>query len=339
MYAARQGSSDAARAIVESGKANLNLYSADGSTALILSIINGHFDLAKYLIEKGADVRIANSDGATPLYVVANTQWAKKSFYPQPTPRYEKTTYLELMNLSLDKGADPNAKLIKDLWYSEYNFSLSSASQTGSTAFWKCAEVGDIEGMKLLVSRGADPNIANRDNVTPLLIASGAGTHGNDDVVAPPGRLAAIKYLVEELKADVNAKDRAQGGGGGRGGNQIPEQLRECATEIAKNLANGATPTEEQIQAQLRTLQQQQGGFGRGRGGGLTALHNAAARGDNDMILYLVSKGAKVDAVSENGTSVVDLANGPRQRVQPYPETVALLEILGAKNSHKCVSC
>jgi hypothetical protein len=74
-------------------------------------------------------------------------------------------------------------------------------------------------------------------------------------------------------------------------------------------------------------------------GGGYTALHNAAARGDNQMILYLVSKGARADAVSRNGTTAVDMANGPRQRIQPYPETVALLEMLGAKNSHKCVSC
>jgi hypothetical protein len=73
--------------------------------------------------------------------------------------------------------------------------------------------------------------------------------------------------------------------------------------------------------------------------GGFSALHNAAARGDNIMILYLVSKGAKIDAVSRNGTTVVDMANGPRQRIQPYRDTVALLEMLGSTNSHKCVSC
>ena len=57
------------------------------------------------------------------------------------------------------------------------------------------------------------------------------------------------------------------------------------------------------------------------------------------MILYLVSKGARVDAVTRNGVTVADMANGPRQRIQPYAETVALLEMLGSKNSHKCVSC
>ena len=72
---------------------------------------------------------------------------------------------------------------------------------------------------------------------------------------------------------------------------------------------------------------------------GYTPLHHAAARGDNEMILYLVSKGADVKAVARNGRTTVDMANGPVQRVRPFPETIALLEKLGAHNSHKCVSC
>jgi ankyrin repeat protein len=72
---------------------------------------------------------------------------------------------------------------------------------------------------------------------------------------------------------------------------------------------------------------------------GYNALHHAAARGDNEMILYLVSKGCDVKAVSRTGQTTADMANGPVQRVSPFPETVALLEKLGSKNNHKCVSC
>jgi ankyrin repeat protein len=319
MYAARQGSTNAVRVLTEAG-ANLNALNGDKSTALLLTIINGHFDIAKYLVEHGADVNLFSMDGATPLYGVVNMQWARKSFHPQPSTKYEKTSYLELMTILLDRGADPNVRLYKELWYSEYNFSLESAGAVGTTAFWKCAEVGDIDGMRLLVSRGADPTLASSEGVTPLLMAAGAGVHGNDDISAPVGRLAAVKYLVEEVHLDVNAADT---GGNARiqGNVQEPQQAQQG-----------------QQQAQAQQQQQQQQGFGR-PSGGFTALHSAAARGDNEMIIYLVSKGAKVDAVSKNGVSVVDMANGPRQRIQPYPETVALLQMLGAKNSHKCVSC
>ena len=72
---------------------------------------------------------------------------------------------------------------------------------------------------------------------------------------------------------------------------------------------------------------------------GNTALHHAATRGDNEMILYLVEKGADPKAVNREGQTTVDMANGPVQRTQPFPETIKLLEGMGAKNNHKCVSC
>ena len=72
---------------------------------------------------------------------------------------------------------------------------------------------------------------------------------------------------------------------------------------------------------------------------GYTPLHHAAARGDSALIRYLVEKGADVGAVSRRGQTTADMANGPVQRVPPFLETVALLEKLGSKNSHKCKSC
>lgn len=54
---------------------------------------------------------------------------------------------------------------------------------------------------------------------------------------------------------------------------------------------------------------------------------------------YLVEKGADVTLVSRRGQTTADMANGPVQRIQPFPETVALLERLGSKNNHNCVSC
>ena len=72
---------------------------------------------------------------------------------------------------------------------------------------------------------------------------------------------------------------------------------------------------------------------------GNTPLHNAAARGDVEMIEYLSSKGADVTLVNREGQTTADMSNGPVQRIQPFPEALELLVSMGARNSNKCVSC
>jgi ankyrin repeat protein len=72
---------------------------------------------------------------------------------------------------------------------------------------------------------------------------------------------------------------------------------------------------------------------------GYRPLHNAAGRGDNELIIYLVGQGGDVNVLSRRGQTTVDLANGPVQRVPPYIDTVTLLMGLGALNSDACVSC
>ncbi|MEM7415713.1 MAG: ankyrin repeat domain-containing protein [Gemmatimonadota bacterium] len=72
---------------------------------------------------------------------------------------------------------------------------------------------------------------------------------------------------------------------------------------------------------------------------GYTAIHHAAARGDNELILYLVEQGGDVTLLSRRGQTTADMANGPVSRVSPIPETVALLESLGSANSNNCLTC
>jgi len=72
---------------------------------------------------------------------------------------------------------------------------------------------------------------------------------------------------------------------------------------------------------------------------GYNSIHHAAARGDNELILYLVEHGGDVSAISRRAQTTADMANGPVSRVSPLPETVALLESLGSANSNNCVSC
>src|SRR5262252_7017216 len=317
-FAARQGAMHTVQTLVELG-ADVNAVSpADRTSPLLIATINGQFDVATFLLAHGAQPNLASDAGMTPLFAALNVEWAPKMFYPQPRAYLQQqTSYLDLMAALLDKGADLNARVNRKIWYTQYNFDLLRVEESGATAFWRAAYASDIAAMKLLVARGADPNLpstkpAQNDrfrqggtrsgddskdhsglqpvptagpDIPPLLAAAGAGYGegfaANAHRFAPTGMLAAVKYLVDDLHADVNARDAD----------------------------------------------------------GNTALHNAAARGDNEMIEYLVSKGADVTLVNRTGQTTVDMANGPVQRVQPYPETIKLLERLGAKNNHKCVSC
>ncbi|HEY2150696.1 MAG TPA: ankyrin repeat domain-containing protein, partial [Vicinamibacterales bacterium] len=303
LFAAREGHAASVTALLTAG-ADINQVSAgDHTSPLLIATINGHFDLAKMLLEKGASPLSASENNATPLYAALNCEWAPKALYPQPRAQLnQQTTYLVLMKALLDKGADPNVRLNKKIWYSGYSFDLSGVDEAGATPFWRAAYASDLEAMKMLVAYGADPSIRTERSagrpragdvdrevkdvsglppvpvggpaVTPLQAAAGVGYGegfaANSHRFAPTGMLAAVKYLVEELHADVNAYDHE----------------------------------------------------------GNTALHHAAARGDVEMIQYLVSKGADVKAVSREGRTTADMANGPVQRIQPFPDAVALLEKL-----------
>jgi ankyrin repeat protein len=311
LHAARQGHREAVFALLDGG-ADINKVSGDHTSPLLIATMNGHFDLVLELLKRGADPNLPSDAGATPLFVAINLQWAPRARYPQPRAHDQQiVTYLDVMKALLEAGADPNARNKKHLWYTSFNF-CCSISVDGATAFWRAAYGTDVEAMKLLVAYGADPNIPTRAGaprarrgggtaqadpsgvsptpeggpaVFPLHAASGVGYgegfESNAHRHVPGGWLPAVKYLVEELGADVHVRDL----------------------------------------------------------NGYNAVHHAASRGDNELIRYLVSKGADVKAVSRRGQTTADMANGPYQRTSPYPETIALLEGLGSKNNHKCVGC
>jgi ankyrin repeat protein len=317
-YAARNGHVEAARTLLDAG-AEVDQRTADASTPMLVAIINGNYDLARMLLEEGSDPNLVSDDGAGPLFATLNIEWSLRTWYPQPQAfRQQQTSYLDLMELLLDEGADPNARTTTHIWYAAYNAGRMGVDFTGATPFWRAAYAADVRAMRLLVEHGADPNVwtyhlerpsADEEDddeeeedeeadpsglppvpfggpaVHPLHAASGVG-FGTSRVAqqhrsVPDGWLPAVRYLVEEIGVDPNLRDMD----------------------------------------------------------GYTAVHHAAARGDNETILYLVSQGADVTLLARSGQTTADMANSPEQRAQPHPRTVALLEKLGSKNNHRCRAC
>lgn len=319
LFAVRDGSDECVARLLEAGAKINHVSEGDHTSPLLMATINGRFDMAKMLLEKGADVKLQSDAGATPLYATINVQWAAKSLYPQPTAQLQQTTsHLELMEAFLKAGADVNVRLKKHLWFMSYNFDLLGVNTVGATAFWRAAYGTDVPAMKLLVKYGADITIptikptgrlpgddsggddaaaGGKDpsgldpipdggpGVYPIHAATGVGYGegfaANSHRHAPDAWMASAKYLIEELKVDVNMRDH----------------------------------------------------------NGYNAVHHAAARGDNELIKYLASKGGDIMAISRRGQTTVDMANGPVQRIPPFLETVDLLVKMGAKNSNKCKSC
>jgi ankyrin repeat protein len=174
-------------------------------SVLTSAIINGHFDIAKILLDHDANPNLASKAGLTPLYATIDAQWPERTWYPPPSVTEEKTTHLELLKALLDHGADPNARLGKKLWFRTFHGDWISPE--GATAFWLAAKANDIPAMKILIAAGANPNIASNSGATPLQAAAGFGLEPQVTNFAPDARLVAVKYLVEDLGADVNAKD------------------------------------------------------------------------------------------------------------------------------------
>jgi ankyrin repeat protein len=196
----------AARALIESGADVNDPGAGEKMTPLVVAITNGHYDLAKFLLDHGADPKLTGDNGLTALYATIDMQWAPYAWYPQPITAQEKTSYLDLMTALLDKGADPNAQLKKHIWFRALPEDGTWVDTVGATPFWRAAQSDDLAAMKLLVAHGANPWIATKAGDTPLMVAVGLGWALNFSRNAPDAWMAAATYCLD-LDSDVNAVD------------------------------------------------------------------------------------------------------------------------------------
>jgi ankyrin repeat protein len=199
VYAARSGSIDAARMLLEGG-ADVNQLTRYGWSPLLAATQNQNYQMAKFLIENGADVNLANKGGWTPLYLATDNRNIEGGDYPTRKPDMDT---LEFITLLLDKGADPNAQMIEST-ETRTVFTNQWLDEEGATAFLRASQSGDVALMRLLLEYGADPLINTKLGVTPLAAAAGIGwVEGVTNERSTAETVEAVKLLLE-LGVDPN---------------------------------------------------------------------------------------------------------------------------------------
>ena len=214
IYSSREGCLECVQALVKA-RANLDQTDPEGVTPLIVAIQNFHFDVAKLLIDSGANVNKWDWWGRTPLYGAVDLNTIPHGGRPDRLS-LDATTSLQLIEILLDKGANPNARLKLFPPYRALgpDRGADMILTMDATPLLRAAKAGDAPAIKLLLAHGADPNIPQLWGITPLMAAANFGSNEIDT----RGRFKTQAEAVESIQllaaagADVNAKDTRQGG-------------------------------------------------------------------------------------------------------------------------------
>lgn len=251
MYAARENAIDAGRALVKGG-AGLNLVDPDGATALVIAIINAHYEFAALLLEAGADPNVVDNEaGMGALYAVVDMhRLAVGHGRPNPKP-VGLMSGVDLAKKLLEKGADSNRRLKKAI-LKRHHTGGDSALGEGATPFLRAAKSGDMEMMRALVAGGADPKLTMPAGNNALLFAAGLGWR-NGSPAAPSydqgtdeEAVDAIRFLVE-LGFDINGTNDTgdtalHAAISGRGSETIIAALVAQGADPEKKNKRGQTP-------------------------------------------------------------------------------------------------
>jgi ankyrin repeat protein len=207
MYAARDGAPDAARALAKAG-ADVNATDPDGTTALILAIMNSHYDTANEILESGADPNIADKAGMAALYAAVDMSSLGEVYGMPPRKVHDKLTPLDMISRLLARGAVVDARLNTPTLQRNHTPGEGQLG-AGTTPLMRAARNGDHAAMRLLLAAGADPTLKQPRGNTVLIIGSGLG-RGLGVFAKDVGTEADLRQGVEllvERGVDVNASN------------------------------------------------------------------------------------------------------------------------------------
>jgi uncharacterized protein len=249
MYAARDGAMKAGAVLLERG-AQVNAIDPDSATALVLAIINYHYDFAAMLLDHGADPNIADTTGMAALFAAVDIHSLPWMFGRPENPPPSKVTSLELIEKLLKHGANPNAALTA-VQFQRAHTDGDGALGAGATPFHRAAKAADVPAMKLLLSYGADPKMVMKNGNNALMLAAGLGYRDGNMAVptkdrgTPEEAIAAIQLCLDH-GVSINTKgangDTAlHDAVNGREGLEVVRYLIDHGADVAAKNARGQT--------------------------------------------------------------------------------------------------
>ncbi len=208
MYAAREGSLEAAKMLADSG-ADLNITDPDGTSALEYAIINGHYEVAKTLLDKGADPNLADRAGMTPLYAAVDMHTLASTFGRPDLTRAVADGAVGMVLSLLAHKADPNAELKTRVLKRQFNPGDARLGE-GATAFLRAARGGDAPLMRILIESGADPTLNQKNKRGPIMLAVGVHSQRTDNpLFANDASVMEAIRLCLDHGVDINAANIA----------------------------------------------------------------------------------------------------------------------------------
>jgi len=329
LYATRSGCLRCAVAIVNAG-ADVNQPNPDGITPLINALDNRAYDIAMFLLDKGANPSTWDMTGRTPLYVAVdmnsysgfsgfgNGNFAGFGDAPNTSRPENKAKAMDVVNRLLGMGVDPNHELTRMRPNGNGRGRFADYMMRGGTGPLMIATLTyDDVAIKALLEHGAEVDVPNVFQITPLMAAAGMsgssrGGTGSALPGGPGGPRGDIQArAIETIDLLLNA------------GANVNARITDSHTHTAKMIAYIQSRDHE----------------------GKTALFAAAEAGWDRVVKHLIDRGADATVRDLSGKTALDYARtppppGPGAPRDPGPAaaasraaTVALLEPLVSKSA------